>query len=1136
MAGLSDLPAELWHLTTAVFKELLNIWRTPWRFHMFREEVGAPESADWPGLFARMEALVDQEYTAESLDDVLGLIDGFVEAIRLANETPGGTGEALALAFDIVSRMALPIVLYVAKREPTLRSTWWKLLVLLPMLDRELAQHLPQGYLGTRVAALAEQGLAQLFQNEDDQLALGIVLAVYATAVALDEIFGSAELLSTEHWDALWGLGFESDRPAWKVGVPQPAPDDVELPLWLAQRTVSMRWERKQDHFTLEDYTNAPKFDEIFERPRSQRPVIGLTIVPIPTVLGGPDVFVQLDGAASLPDTEIMPRVWRRIRGDADVGVRIPLGDRKVGPTTGAGFSVEVSYVAPEPAAAPEPTSDGGTQGGVSLDIGGAALVLFAGYSAGRAAVSADDLGLAVRVQKARLTLTPKSRVLGELVKRSFTVSLDAGLMFSHRAGWQLEGSGGLELYVALRQQLGNRWAGMEVSYARIGIQVERGDDGSRFTLLGTVGVTFNFMRMSLILDGIGGRMTLDTGERENGNLLRLGNLEGDLVTPNGYGLKIDWGGVRGGGFFKYEPAIERFSGVVELALTPKYTLRGVGFTQPREGGGTTTLVSVTFEYTPPAPSPWFTPTGIGVLVGLHRRGDGDAMRAALPTGGMDALMFPPDPLGRSGELVAALATMFPETAPDDDGHVVGLMLRGLFAAGRVEAKLGLLYEWGSGASPRSKLYVAVSVKTTFPATLDRVLHIEIVGLGEYDFASGDFDIRAQLRNSRLCGGDLEGGAIVFRGDPDLSDADPNRGVFASLGGYHPGYFGGLGPQRVRVDKRLRIVMERANAIKLEVALYIAMTPSAFHFGLRGHLEVKAGGFGVDGQAWLDGFIDWKWDDYKIEVGGSLDLMLFDRTVAALELVGRLTGSHPWQISGKVSFKVLWWSVSKSFCKNLSDEEGTSERSIDVNERFLDTVVQAESYAAQRPADVTITSTQRSGIWNAPEQPLRFFQKEVPLDTRIERIGPTPLPKPASVHVDHVTIAGKQHTPPPAVGEFAPGLYLSLDKDAALRAPVAEHWPAGFDAAGDEVASGDDHEGAAKYDEIIVDREYREPPVKPPKRVIPPHVLATLLTPSAPVNVPIRIARPAYVTATGASTFANAWAERGRFVRRVEGS
>ena len=54
MAGLSDLPGELWHLTTAVFKELLNIWRTPWRFHMFREEVGAPESADWPDLFARM--------------------------------------------------------------------------------------------------------------------------------------------------------------------------------------------------------------------------------------------------------------------------------------------------------------------------------------------------------------------------------------------------------------------------------------------------------------------------------------------------------------------------------------------------------------------------------------------------------------------------------------------------------------------------------------------------------------------------------------------------------------------------------------------------------------------------------------------------------------------------------------------------------------------------------------------------------------------------------------------------------------------------------------------------------------------------------------------------------------------------
>jgi hypothetical protein len=416
-----------------------------------------------------------------------------------------------------------------------------------------------------------------------------------------------------------------------------------------------------------------------------------------------------------------------------------------------------------------------------------------------------------------------------------------------------------------------------------------------------------------------------------------------------------------------------------------------------------------------------------------------------------------------------------------------------------------------------------------------RVLWIEIYGVGDYDRATREFEIRGTLRNSRLCGGDLVGGMVIFHGDPDPDDADATTGTFVSIGGYHPSYYGGKGPGRASVDKRLGIVVTHGDDIRLEVSGYLAYSPVGFHFGILGRVKVEESGFGIDGKLWLDGLI-YGWGEFVLDVGGSVTLILFHETIAELSFEGELSAS-PWHLAGKVSFKVLWWSVSKHTSRNLSDEEATSIQGEDVHAALAAAISDPASYPNRTPGLVTLVDRERAGVWSAPEQPLLLVQKIAPLDTQIERLGGKPLATPLTLARGAVTVGTSTQPPQPALTEFAPALYLALDTDAAVHAPMAELWPGGFSAA-DDVACDEAVEATATLDEIVVDRQHlirRRVVGWHPSVLVAWHATTVATVKPSPIRVkPARFAS-ASTTAVGTS-FAVAWAARGTALRRTEGS
>jgi hypothetical protein len=1134
MSELGELWRTLADAFKLVFREFVRLAKSPWEFRLYSDAVGAPPLPT--DVLQRMEHIAEHDISPQTLADAMSIIEGIRDAFELAfegDELSESGAEIADRAFEATLRMFLPIMLVCFRRSE--HRTLYLVLAVFALVDDKLADQMP-GFTGERLIRMFVDGASTAVDDQTKWMFVPYLmpLGAWLGGSLLDDALGLGL------GSAALNAGWESDLPTHKYGVEDPP---RPTPVWMAQRTTSVHWSGKPKPFRLARYADPPASS-------TDERGFGVTVVPVPAATdevaaapGGPAMWLQFDGQLQ-SDVDLGRGVTFRLRGHSDAGTILPLVDLPSGAGVGGGVEATLSWTPDVPPPDPVASNAGGESGGAAVSLGGASLIAYAGGGLTTNGIAPDDLGVGVRLSQLRIAITPKSAVLGALVRTSLTTSLDVGLFWSKRLGLVIEGGSGLDLYLALRRSIGNGWLGATLSYVRITGILDKKPERTRFGIQATMGLELSFLRATLILDGLGAGLFAET-RKPNGNLLGLGHLDGDAIVPSGIGLKLDWGPVKGGGYFSYDKQLDRYSGAVEVGLGSKWALRGVGFCEPQrdtpplgpfEGSRhrTSTLITATFEQD--IPSPGFTISGFGFLFALHRRSNPDAMRDALPSGAIDAVLFPSDPLGRTAEIVASLATMFPAASQDADTHVFGVLLKGSFAGGYATVKIGFLFEFGTASVNLSRVLVPFSLKAGPGGALAKVFSLEVLGLGHYDPSTGDLEITAVLRNSRLCGGDLVGGLVVFHGDPDPDDTDRSRGTFVSVGGYHPSYYGGKGPRRARVDQRLGIVIARGQAVKLEVSFYLAFVPAGFHLGVRGRLFAQAAGFGIDGQLWLDGVTNWTFDDFTLDVGGSVALILFSRTLTELRLEGELQGQTPWRISGSVSFKVAWWSVSKSFSKNLTDEPtSTITQALTVQDALVAALNDPLSYPRTAPASITLTRTKRDGIWNAPEQPLTLVQKTVPFDIQIDRVGRTPLATPITIHLDNVTVAGGAAAHDLVTSEFAPAAFLSLDADAAVRAPVAEIWPAGFTAA-DDVIAGDDEPAAAMLDEITIDSEQLVP--RPKRRLEFPLELVAqwrsvgIATPALPIRV-----RPAVFASRiddAPSTFGRAWAGRGRMLRRTE--
>lgn len=1143
MSSLSDLQTWLASLVRDVAAAFGVLADSRGQLDRYTAAIDAPPIPS--ELADRLKALGEREPDLHVLVDIVDVVEGIRDAVRASNaDLPGG--HVAARVAEVPIRMFVPITLAVLRRGhyPFLGM----LAEVVTTLDDKMANSLP-GLTSTQYFRLFRRAVETGWEDQPARVLAfeGIPLLVYLLA----KTWMSDEL---EHAGPILNAGWESPYRDRIYGRPQSWRD---TPTWISQRTTSIHF-AKTPSFTLDRYrTASPQPMPVLHR--------GLTIAPVPRTriwpdpnspapfianAGGPSAWIQTDVEGEM--TLRFAKYWTLLlRGHGDAGFEVPLGDGADPLTGGAGGGVEAELTwTPDPPETDAPTTEGSEHGGASLSVQSVSAI---GYIGGAATLKREGkLGIGVRATKLRLSITPSSGVLGALVNRSVSLTTDLCLMLTDQ-GLAFEGANGLDLYLGTKIPLP---FGITLTYLRVTainekkqlqVQVGLREYDVETTELGaqlTAGLELAYLGIKLIVDGIGAKLVAQTN-RPGGNVLGLGNLAGDLVLPSGIGLKIDLGFVRGGGFFGHDAQTDRYFGAIELGwgsangkakpgtpAKPKFVLRGVGFTEPRPplagetDSATTTLALLTGEF-----ASW----GLGAIVGTHRSIDLDALRAALASGATEALLFPQDPVGRTSQIVASLATLFPAAPANNDRHIIGLLGKYTWGAGFFTIKLGVIAEmsgpWKTVAWP-TKLAVPISFTAGWEQTKN-LLWIDIEGLIDYDAALDEGEFRFALRNSRLIGADFVGGGVLFKGDPIAGDVDSTRAWFGSAGGYHPSYYGGKGPGRAAVDKRCGISIKRGNNVELEIAAYFAKSPAGWHFGVYGHLRIAALGIEFDGKLWLDGLFH-SLSRWTIDVGGSIALIMFGQTITELSLEGEWTHSDKVYFAGKVSFKVLWWTVSKHTEAELSDELGETSQASDVHALLAAALTASESFPNSTPGDVTLAQATRTGIWNAPEQPFAFVQKVAPLDMPIDRVDATTFDAPITLATGPVTISSSAQNKVPLLSEFSPAAFLDLDTDAALHAPLGELWPAGFEA-GDAAVCGDSLAALAELEEIVVDRAHHAPVRR--RFDLSGLVRAQFAASNGvPAPTPLRVlpARFASRLSDAPSTFGDAWSKRGTLVRRTE--
>ena len=1140
MSSLDDLGAWLESLVRDVAGELAKLDDARAQGPAYAQMVASP----WVDISGFRDVVArDPDLSAIPLwlHLIEGLRDSFHSAVAAANPDLN-TLQIVDAELDTALRWVFPLLHLVVHRHPDWTFSNIALEVI-QLVDDRVADS-ASGFTASRYVKLA-RGVDQAVTDGQSGLLWGFLPALpilygLSKLPRISDLVRAYELTLNGGWESPQ-LDRSYDKPeTWR-----------DTPTWMAQRTLSLTARRKPT-FKLDRYAQGSQMPE-------PELGVGLTMVPIPAKrtqqygvpapdgipiadAGGPAVWLQVD-ISDDQELTLDKNLKLKLRGVGGIGATIPLAGQHVGADASAGAEITATWTATKQPPRPT-TSTGGSQGGASIDLDSAAVSF--GYGGG--ITGGGDWEVSLKLTKLHVGLAPSGAVLGALVHRSLSLTTDLGIVLSN-SGIAFQGANGLDLYVDTKLQLP---FAISVNYLRFTwidqpqnqqSQTGSAETDTRATTLGiqvTAGLSTSYFKVTLTLDGIGAKLVAQTNAPQ-GNLLGLGQLDGDLVTPSGIGLQVNAPGIAvGGGFFSHDAQLDRYAGAIQIGFggtkQPAFTLRGVGFTQPRAplpgqtDGDTTTLVLLTGEW-----GTW----GLGAMLALHRGIDVDAIVAALPTGAIDALLFPQDPVGKATQIVNALATMFPAAPANADKHVLGVFGKYAWMGGLASIAGGILAEFsGSWLSWPKKLVIPASLRFGKAGRLKSVLWIEIDGVGSLDFATNTYEFQAVLRNSRFFGTDLVGGFTAFYGDPfDDANLDSERGLFLSLGGYHPSYYGGTGPQRAAVANRLGIIFNRGNAFQLEAKIYLAHTPGTWHFGLLGHVHVGAAGFELDGKLWFDALIR-STDDYIIDVGGSLSLILFSETICALEATGEWskTRDEPHgMFTGEVKVTLLWWS--KTFpCKQAISGEMTSDTpTADVHSLLAATLDEPASFPNATPSDVALANAERTGVWNAPEQPFAFVQRVAPLDTAIERMDATTFAAPVTLVRGPVVLGASPANATVASADFAPAAYLELDTDATLHAPVSELWPAGFVT---EVACacGDSEEITSTLDEITVDRAQIIPP---PRRPFPfPTALlgAWRAAASAPVSTRITVARPVFASdvARPPTTFAAAWARRGTALRRME--
>ncbi|HKV35778.1 MAG TPA: DUF6603 domain-containing protein, partial [Pyrinomonadaceae bacterium] len=624
------------------------------------------------------------------------------------------------------------------------------------------------------------------------------------------------------------------------------------------------------------------------------------------------------------------------------------------------------------------------------------------------------------------------------LPKDGLTAPFSLGVRWS-QAGLHFRGSAGLSTTLPLSLSLG------PVRLQSFSIQAELDQD----KLSAAAGVTASLEIGPVVLTieriGIGATARVIEGN--------LGPIDVDVSfkPPTGAGLAINAAVVSGGGFLHFEPAKGEYSGVLELEIAEKISVKGIALltTKLPGGGKGYSLVIIIFVegFTPIQLGFGFALIGIGGMLAINRSFDEEALRAGLKSHALDSVMFPADPVRNAPQIISNLNRLFP---PASGHHLFGPMVQLAWGTPPlITADIALVLEFGT----RRRLLILAQVLSVLPKPDHELVRLQMDAVGVLDFDQSTAALDATLHDSRLLN------KFALTGDMAMRlkwDSSPNF-AFA-VGGLHPAF---NPPPNFPKLARISINLSSGDNPRLRCESYFALTSNTVQFGARAELFASAAGFSVHGEIGYDVLIQFDPFAFIADFHAQLQLKRGSTNLFKVELKGSLAGPRPLHIKGKATFSILWWDVSVRIDKVLvGGEKPPLPEPIDVLPRLKEALSNAANWSTKLPVQRPLVqlradATATTDVLLHPLGTLTIKQGVVPLNTTISRFGQAAPAGANRFQITTVNLGSDNQTLAPVTDFFAPAQFIEMSDDQKLSRPSFESMEAGVAFGSQEIVFSD---------------------------------------------------------------------------------
>lgn len=635
-------------------------------------------------------------------------------------------------------------------------------------------------------------------------------------------------------------------------------------------------------------------------------------------------------------------------------------------------------------------------------------------------------------------------------------IKADLSVGFSTTQGLYFGGSGGLEISLPAHIQLGP----VEIQSALIGVKFQ--DGGIPIELAATIKGDLSVLKA--VVENIGVKAIFTFPPDRKGNLGPL-NLALAFRPPNGVGLTVDAGVVKGGGYLYLDFDKGEYAGALELTVSNWLSLKAIGLINTKMPGGQpgfSLLVIITAEFNPGFQLGFgFTLIGVGGLLGLNRSMLLDPLVQGVRSGAINSIVFPTNVVENAPKILSDLRAIFP---PQDGIFLIGPMAKiGWGTPTLISVSLGVIIEIPGNVVILGRIRVAL------PTDEEAVLILQVSFVGALEFDKRRLWFFATMYESRVLFITLEGEMGL------LMDYSDNPNFVLSVGGFHPRFT--VPPLPFPSPARIALSLINESWARVRAEAYFAVTSNSVQMGCRLDAFFGFDALSVEGYFGFDALLRFSPFYFIVSVSAGFSVKVFGLGLFGVHLRASLEGPTPWHISGSAEIEILFFSISVDVDVTFGERRAETLPPIEVLPKIRAEFEKLESWQATLPASgqlfVSLRDLGSGGtLVLHPVGRLRISQRFAPLNMPLDKIGnqkPSDAKKvTASVTTSALAVKG------PTKEKFAAAQYRDMDDAAKLSAPAYEPLESGVElgAAGQPWATGPLAQRNVRYEMIIIDSAF----------------------------------------------------------------